>query len=241
MSIITWEKNDTVAVVQMNNGDNKQNLEFALAMNGILDEVVTDLSVTSMVITSSDMKNWSVGVDVNWVMEQLQVKAYKNITDFMYGMNQVFRKLLIFPFPTIAAINGHAFGNGAILSCACDFRFMRRDRGYFCFPEVDLGIPFLPGMAAFIQKAIPFYKYNELKLTGKRATADELEADHVIEKACADRETVIKDAMAFAGTFQKKRNIFETHKKRMHNNILEIMDKEDPEFIDDLRFLPHQE
>jgi len=241
MSIITWEKDDTVAVVQLNNGDNKQNLSFALAMNAVLDDVIADFSVTSMVITSSDMKNWSVGVDVNWVLERLQAKAYQDIKDFMFGMNQVFKKLLLFPFPTIAAINGHAFGNGAILSCSCDFRFMRKDRGYFCFPEVDLGIPFLPGMAAFIQKAIPFYKYNELKLTGKRATADELEAAHVIEKACNDRETVFKDAMAFARTFQKKRAIFEEHKKCMHKNIIDIMDKEDPEFINSMRFLPMQE
>ncbi len=118
---------------------------------------------------------------------------------------------------------------------------MRKDRGYFCFPEVDLGIPFLPGMAAFIQKAIPFYKYNELKLTGKRATADELEAAHVIEKACDDRETVFNDSMAFARTFQKKRAIFEEHKKRMHKNIIDIMDREDPEFINSMRFLPMQE
>ena len=241
MSIITWQKDDTVAVVQLNNGDNKQNLEFALAMNTVLDEVVSDLSVTSLVITSSDMKNWSVGVDVNWIMEQLQAQNNDNILDFMNGMNQVFRKLLTFPFPTIAAINGHAFGNGAILSCSCDFRFMRRDRGYFCFPEVDLGIPFLPGMAAFIQKAIPFYKYNELKLTGKRATADELEAAHVIEKACDDRDTVFEDSMAFARTFQKKRAIFEEHKKRMHKSIIDIMDREDPEFINSMKFLPKQD
>jgi hypothetical protein len=38
-----------------------------------------------------------------------------------------------------------------MLALAHDFRVMRADRGYFCFPEADIRIPFTPGMAALIQ------------------------------------------------------------------------------------------
>lgn len=41
------------------------------------------------------------------------------------------------PLPVIVAIDGHAFGNGSIICCTRDFRFMRSDRGFFGFPEVD--------------------------------------------------------------------------------------------------------
>jgi enoyl-CoA hydratase/carnithine racemase len=240
MSIIQWEKDQTIAIIRMNNGENRQNLNFAKSMVQALDEVIADKKVTAVILTSTDAKYWSLGVDIDWLGKQLQSQAFQNIKDFMYGMNEVFKKLLLLPVPAIAAINGHAFGNGAILSCACDFRFMRADKGFFCFPEVDLGIPFLPGMIAFVKKAIPYYKFNELKLTGRKAAAAELEVHHVIQKASANGEELMNDALAFARTFQKKRGIFKEIKKRMHKEIIRIIEQEDPEFVESL-FLMVQE
>jgi len=232
MSIIEWEKDETVAVIKLTNGENRQNLEFAQTMCTVLDEIVNDQDVTATVITSTDTKSWSLGVDIEWLGKQFADQNLDNIKKFMYGMNDVFKKLLLLPLPVIASINGHAFGNGAILSCACDFRFMKSDRGFFCFPEVDLGIPFLPGMIAFVRKAIPEYKFNEMKLTGKKVGAPELEACHVIEKACANTEKLFEESMAFAKTFYKKRGIFAEHKKRMHKQIINTIDSEDPEYIE---------
>jgi hypothetical protein len=60
------------------------------------------------------------------------------------------------------AINGHAFGDGTILACACDFRYMKADRGVFCFPEIDISIPHLPGTLAIVKKAMPYYEVEEL-------------------------------------------------------------------------------
>lgn len=234
MSVVLWEKDETVAVIKMNNGANTQNLAFSEGMLKALNEIEEDKSVTAVVLTSTDPKSFSQGVDIAWMMERMGENDTESQKKFMYNMNDVFKKLLLFPVPVIAAINGHAFGNGAILSCACDFRLMRADRGYFCFPEVDLGIPFLPGMIAFCKKAMPYYKYNELKLTGKRAGAKELEEDHVIYKACESLEELITESMAFAKTFQKKRGIFSAHKERLHKHIVKIMETEDIPFIDSL-------
>ncbi|MBC2716860.1 MAG: enoyl-CoA hydratase/isomerase family protein [Desulfobacteraceae bacterium] len=232
MSIIEWEKDETVAIIKLNNGENRQNLEFAQTLSRILDKIIEDKSITAAVITSTDPKCWSLGVDIDWLGKQFQEQSLDNIKNFMYEMNNVFKKLLLLPIPVIAAINGHAFGNGAILSCACDFRFMKSDRGYFCFPEVDLGIPFLPGMIAFVKKAIPGYKFNELKLTGKKAGAAELAESHVIEKACADADELLNKSISFARAFNKKRGIFKEHKKRMHKQIIQVIDTEDKEFIE---------
>lgn len=227
MAIVEWEKDESVAIVKLNNGGNPQNLSFADALNKTLEEVVDDKSITALVLTSTDLKIFSTGVDVDWVTSQMQENNVQKVKDFMLGMNSVFAKLLTYPIPTIAAINGHAFGNGAILSCACDFRFMRSDRGYFCFPEVDLGIPFLPGMIAFIRKAIPEYKFNEICLSGKRVTAPELEEHHIIEKACTNIDELMSESIVYAKTFVKKRGIFAELKKRLYGHIIEIMENKD--------------
>jgi enoyl-CoA hydratase/carnithine racemase len=229
MSIVSWVKDENVAIISMNNGENRQNLEFALAMNAAIDEIVADTSVQALILTSSDEKNFSQGVDVAWMAPLFQKGDLQPIKDFMYRMNDVFKKLMLVPMPTNAAINGHAFGNGAIISCACDYRFMRSDRGFFCFPEVNVGIPLLYGMNAFVRKAIPLQKLVEMQFSGNRYGAPELEKFNIVIKACADKEELMKESLAFARSFQKKRGILGEMKKRMYKDIIEILDTIDPE------------
>lgn len=234
MSIVLWEKKATVAVLSMNNKENRMNLDYASAMIQALDEILEDKGIFSVVICSSDEKNWSQGIDLQWLMERKAADDLNAIRSFLYRMNDLFKKLLLYPMPVIAAINGHAFGNGALLSCTCDFRFMRSDKGFFCFPEVDVSIPFLPGMIAFARKAIPEYKYQEMVYSGRRFTASELEEHHVIRKACRDQDELMKESMDLARTFEKKRGIFGELKKRMYKSVIQALDKEDREFIEPL-------
>ena len=51
---------------------------------------------------------------------------------------------------------------------AHDFRVMRADRGYFCFPEADINIPFTPGMAAMIQAKLTPHAAVASMTTGRR-------------------------------------------------------------------------
>ena len=76
--------------------------------------------------------------------------------------------MLTLPMPTAAALGGHSFGAAAMLALAHDFRVMRADRGYFCFPEVDIRIPFTPGMAALIQAKLTPQAAVSAMTTGRR-------------------------------------------------------------------------
>ena len=221
---MTWIKDETVAIITMTNGENRQNLVFAKTLNSMLDEIIADKSVTALIITSNDEKNFSQGIDVMWITDLMQKNEHQPVIDFINEMDNVFKKLLLYPVPVIAAINGHAFGNGSIMSCACDFRFMRSDRGFFCFPEVNIGIPFRWGMNAFVKKAIPLHILSQMQFTGNRYTAPELEKHNIIVKACANQEDLMASAIAFAKTLQKKRGILGEMKKRLYNDIIKVLD-----------------
>ena len=120
------------------------------------------------------------------------------------------------------------------MACAFDFRFMRTDRGYFCFPGVDLGIAILPGMDAILKKALPVPLVLEAQLTGRRYTAVELEARRVVVKACPIND-LLPEALAFARSQNKSLGNPADHESSNLQNILRVMETEDPAHLEALR------
>jgi len=230
MSLVEWKKDETVAIITMTNGENRQNPDWTKAMLDAYNEILADEEIKAIVLTSSDEKNFSLGVDLQWMMGRQAEKDFPAMSKWLIDNGEVFRAMLMSPVPTIAAITGHAFGNGAMLAGACDFRFMRGDRGYFCFPEVDLGIQFAPSMIEWMKKVIPYHLFVKMKWTGMRIGAKELEENNVILKACDGIEGTINEAVAFAKTFNKSRNTLREMKNRTYKHIIDKMDNEDGEY-----------
>ena len=56
---------------------------------------------------------------------------------------------------------------------AQDFRVMRSDRGFFCLPEVDLKVPFSPGVMGIVKERIETQVLHEAILTGRRIAGEE--------------------------------------------------------------------
>lgn len=231
MALIEYELDENVAVVTMNSGENRFNLAFLDEFLSVLDTIENDTEANVLVVRSSHEKIFSNGIDLDWLVTFIQKNDADTAKKFLYTMNSLFKRLLIYPMPTVAAITGHAFAGGAIMCCAFDFRFMRSDRGFFCFPEVDLGIPFLPGMLALAEKAIPMYKLEEMQYTGKRLTAYECEEHHIVMKACHIND-LMDEALSFAKGLNKGRKIIRAMKEGMYKDIVRVMDEEDPPIIE---------
>jgi len=230
---IEYRLDEQVAVVTMKSGENRFNTEFLEAFEGLLDEIEQRTEATSLLVGSAHEKIWSNGLDLEWLQSE-SARDPDAAARISQRLMRFLRRLLTYPLITIAVINGHAFAGGAIVACAFDFRFMRTDRGYFCFPGVDLGIAILPSMDAILKKALPTPMVLEAQLTGRRYTAPELEARQVVVKACPVND-LLREALAFAKSQNKAREILRTLKAVTFKNILRVMETEDPAYFDALK------
>jgi enoyl-CoA hydratase/carnithine racemase len=139
--------------------------------------------------------------------------------DFVSDVHRLFARLLLFPAVVIAAINGHAFAAGAMLASAHDFRVMRDDRGYWCLPEADLGLPLSPAMHAVITGTLPRVTAAEAILTGKRYTADEALAAGFVHRTAAEADVVPAAVEWAAELAPKSRAVAARHKELLHGPI----------------------
>jgi len=136
-------RRDGVYVLHLGDDENRFTLDWIQQIHAHLDEVV---HAPAPLVTTASGKFYSNGLDLPWLLDNGDRMA-----DYVGGVQQLFARVLTLPVATIAAVSGHAFGAGGMLAMAHDWRLMRSDRGFLCFPEVDIKIPFTPGMAALIQ------------------------------------------------------------------------------------------
>lgn len=226
MVAMEYELDEHVAILTMNSGENRFNFDFYDAILQVFDEIENNTEASVLVVRSGNEKIWSNGIDLDWLGPAVREGGVEVQRKFMRGMNELFRRILTYPMITIACMNGHTFAGGAFMACCFDFRFMRSDRGWLCFPEVDLRMPFRPSFIPLVKKAVPMYKFEEMKYTGKRVTAQECEEHHIVMKACHN-DDLMDEVMAFAKSVNKDRGILKTMKLMMNKEILDLQAAED--------------
>ena len=235
MAKIDYTIDESVAVVALNDGENRFNPDFLNTFLTVLDEIEQKTEARTLVVHSTHEKIFSNGIDLEWLVPVIQKGDIPAAKDFFFLLNKLLLRLVTYPAVTIAAITGHAFAGGAIMACTFDFRLMRSDRGFLCLPEVDLGIPFLPGMNAILAKAIPHYKLEEMQYTGCRLTAEECERHHIIRKACHISD-LLDETLTFARSLNKKRAIVQEMKRRLNGPIIQAIEVEDVPYIESGKF-----
>ncbi|WP_410571837.1 enoyl-CoA hydratase/isomerase family protein [Amycolatopsis sp. cmx-4-61] len=169
----------TVSVLDLGDDENRFSPDWLQRVHSYLD------GVGGALVTTGSGKFYSNGLDLEWLTAHGdQASAY------VADVQELFARLLTLPVPTIAAVNGHAFGAGAMLAMAHDFRVMRADRGYFCFPEADINIPFTPGMAALIQAKLTPSAAVASMTTGRRFGGAEAAEIGLVDDIAAEGEVV---------------------------------------------------
>lgn len=151
-----------------------------------------------LVITGEE-KTFSTGFNLEYVATATADEKQL----LMHQAVELLERLLAFPLPTVAAINGHAFGMGALVALACDYRCMRADRGYFCLPEIDLKVTLPAGMMSLLKLKLSPPVLRDLLLTGRRIGGAEALRLGIVDEACAADE-ILQNAVSRATALAAK-------------------------------------
>jgi enoyl-CoA hydratase/carnithine racemase len=190
------ERDGDVWVLDLGDTENRFNGESIAELSELLDEVESGEGAKALVVRATG-KYWTNGLDLDWMLAEPERAG-----PLLAGVHALFKRVLVMPLPTVAAITGHCYAAGAMLSVAHDIKVMRADRGYWCLPEVDLGLPFTPGMNALLVAKLPKRTAHEAMTTARRYTAPEAEAAGILDATAAEEavvSTAIERAAALAG------------------------------------------
>ncbi|MFK7733995.1 MAG: enoyl-CoA hydratase-related protein [Pseudomonadales bacterium] len=180
--MINLEKNGDVFILTMQEGENRWNTAFVRAFSAALDEVEASTGPAALVTTSSNEKFFSNGLDLDWYMGKDESKGGDK-TVFAKEFMSLMSRIMTFPMPTVAAVNGHAFGAGFMCSLCHDVRFMRSDRGFMCANEVEIGLMIPNPELALFKHKLPMNTFFETVQLAKRWSGSEAVAAGVVQKS----------------------------------------------------------
>lgn len=196
--MIDLERQGDVFVLHMRAGENRFNPGFLKELGRALDEV-EGAGAPLALVTTGEGKFYSNGLDLEWMGGPGKAEASAMLADVLRS----FARVLAFPAYTVAAVNGHAFAGGGMLALAHDARVMRADRGYFCLPEVDLGLPLHPGMTALIQARLPGPVAHEAIVSGARYGGEAARTAGIVDET-AEESRVVERAVERAQALAAK-------------------------------------
>lgn len=199
METLLYEQRGNLAIVTLHRpeGLNAFNYDMITELGQIIEAIRINPDIRVVLFTGSGERSFSVGADL---------KERKTLTDSqvkrnLYKIGEVFTAIENLPQPTIAMINGFAFGGGIELALACDFRIAAKS-AKMGLTETSLAI--IPGAGGTqrLPRLIGESKALELILTARRLTADEAFSYGLLTKVAED-EKLSEATIEFAETILK--------------------------------------
>jgi enoyl-CoA hydratase/carnithine racemase len=215
--VIDLQRHGNVYVLRFDDGENRFSAGFLDEFEKLLGELKSAEGPRALVTTGIG-KFYTNGLDLDWLAANPD-----QLAPYLERVHMLFARLLTLPMPTLAAVNGHAFGAGAMLALAHDLRVMRGDRGYFCLPEVDLRLPFTPGMAALLQARLPKRTAHEAMMTGRRYGGYDAEAAGIVDRAAVQTEVLATAIDLISPLADKDGDTVGRIRTMMYGSVLEAL------------------
>ena len=171
-------RNGDAAVITLNRPQALNALSFEIVeeIGDAIDEV-TSTDARAIIFTGAGGKAFCAGADIKELREQ-----NTNSMRVAMGKGQAtFAKLDSLRIPSIALINGYAFGGGLELALACTFR-VATSNAKVGLPEIKLGI--IPGYGGTqrLPRLVGEGRALEIIMSGRTVDAEEAERIGLVQK-----------------------------------------------------------
>ncbi|MEZ6005934.1 MAG: enoyl-CoA hydratase-related protein [Planctomycetota bacterium] len=149
----------------------------------LLEELRGDLSVRCILITGAGERAFCAGAD----LKERKTMPSERVPDFVRNIRALMDDVEAMPQPTIAVVNGFAFGGGSELMLACDLRVAASD-ALFGLTETTLAI--IPGAGGTqrLPRLIGKSRAKDLILTGRKIEATEAERIGLVNRVAAPEQ-----------------------------------------------------
>ena len=148
------------------------------AMTEILRQVQSNPAVKVVVLAATG-KNFSAGADLNWMRRMADYSYAENVRDAL-ALSELMHTLKFLRQPTLACVQGAAFGGGVGLVACCDMA-VAADSASFCLSEVRIGL--IPAVISpYVVAAIGERATRRYALTAEPINAEEA---HRLGLVCA--------------------------------------------------------
>ena len=211
------DRDGDVWILNIGDDENRFHPDWMHAVGDLVDEVVA-APVPRALVTTASGKFFSNGLDLDWLSQNTE-----RAEEYVGQVHDLFAKFLAAPLPTVAAIQGHAFAAGAMLTLAHDWRVMRADRGFWCLPEADINIPFTPGMNALIQAKLTPPAASDAMVGARRFGGEDAQAAGIVASAVAEDRVVAAAVELAAAQAGKDGGTLGAIKARMYEGPLAVL------------------
>jgi enoyl-CoA hydratase len=167
-------------------------------LSRVLDEARDDRDVRTLIVTGAGDRAFVAGADIS----ELSALTPETARTFALRGQAVFSRLEALGKPSIAAINGFAFGGGCELAMACTLR-LASESAMLAQPEIDLGL--LPGFGGTqrLPRLVGKGRTLDLLLTGRRIDAVEAERIGLVNRVVPGA-ALLEEARALARSLAAK-------------------------------------